>query len=158
MRVNDALIGVIIIGISVLLIMHARSFPALPGIPYGPNFYPNIILGAMIAAGSLLVIKGAARWKETGWISIDAWALKPKSYLTLGAIIAAHLFYYFFSERLGFIVTSVIILFFMLLLTRGPNRYRSSVVISVTFSVLVYYVFGMVLRVPLPPGIMQGLL
>jgi putative tricarboxylic transport membrane protein len=158
MRINDAVIGIMVIGISIILILHARTFPALPGIPYGPGFFPNIILGTMIAAGVVLVFKGAVRWKETGWISIEPWAKDPRSYLTLGAIGAAHLFYYFFSEWLGFIFTSILLILFLLLLTRGVKKLVSSAIISITFSSLIYYVFGMILRVPLPPGLMRGLL
>lgn len=158
MRINDAILGVVIIVASILLILHARTFPALPGVPYGPGFFPNIILGTMIVAGVILVVNGARSWKKTGWLSLDPWARRPKTYLTLGAIVAAHLFYYFFSERLGFLVTAIFLIFCLLLLTRGRKHLAASAIISVTFSAFVYYVFGMVLRVPLPPGLVQGLL
>jgi putative tricarboxylic transport membrane protein len=158
MRINDAILGLMVIAVSILLMLHARTFPALPGVPYGPGFFPNIILGAMIIAGCILVFKGVFRWKETGWLSLDPWARRPKTYLTLGAIVAAHLFYIFFSERLGFLVTSTFLIFCLLLLTRGKKWLLSSTVIAVCFSAFVYYVFGMVLRVPLPAGLLQGLL
>jgi putative tricarboxylic transport membrane protein len=158
MRINDAILGVIIIAVSIVLINHARSFPALPGVPYGPGFFPNIILGFMALAGTILVFRGIFQWKKTGWLSLDGWAKKPRTYVTLAAIVGAHLFYIYFSERLGFLVTSILLLFCLLLWTRGRKHLVSSAVIAICFSGAVYYIFGMVLRVPLSPGLMQGLL
>lgn len=158
MRINDAILGIITIVVCIFLILHARTFPALPGVPYGPGFFPNIILGAMIIAGVILVVNGVRRWKDSGWLALDPWARQPKTYLILGAIVAAHLFYIFFSERLGFLVTSIVLILGLLLLTRGKKRLLSLAAIAVCFSAFVYYVFGMVLRVPLPPGLVQGLL
>ena len=157
MLINDAILGIITIVASICLMLHARMFPALPGVPYGPGFFPNIILGAMIAAGAILVVKGVRCWKVTGWLELDPWARQPRTYLILGAIVAAHLFYIFFSARLGFLATSIFLILCLLLLTRGRKRLLSSAAIAVCFSAFVYYVFGMVLRVPLPPGFVQGM-
>lgn len=157
MRINDAILGIITIVASIVLMLHARTFPALPGVPYGPGFFPNIVLGAMVVAGAILVVKGARSWKAAGWLELDPWARQPKTYVTLSAIVAAHLFYIFFSERLGFLVTAIVLILGLLLLTRGRQRILSSAAIAVGFSAFVYYVFGMVLRVPLPPGLFQGL-
>ncbi|HEX5680900.1 MAG TPA: hypothetical protein VFX82_08680, partial [Desulfobacterales bacterium] len=70
MRINDAILGIITIIASIGLMLHARTFPALPGVPYGPGFFPNIILGAMVIAGTILVVNGARRWKDTGWLEL----------------------------------------------------------------------------------------
>jgi putative tricarboxylic transport membrane protein len=157
MRINDAILGIITIVASILLMLHARTFPALPGVPYGPGFFPNIVLGAMIVAGAILVVNGVRRWRFTGWLELDPWARQPRTYVVLGAIVAAHLFYIFFSDRLGFLATSIVLILCLLLLTRGRQKILSSAAVAVGFSAFVYYVFGMVLRVPLPPGLVQGL-
>jgi len=157
MRINDAIIGIITIVASIGLMLHARTFPALPGVPYGPGFFPNLVLGTMIVAGAILVVNGARRWKQTGWLALDPWARQPRTYVVLGAVVAAHLFYLFGSEPLGFLPTSIVLILGLLLLTRGTQRILSSAAIAVCFSVFVYYVFGTILRVPLPAGLVQGL-
>lgn len=157
MRINDAIMGVIIIGLSIFVMVVARSYPALPGVPYGPGVFPTIIAGCMLLGGVILVFQGVRRLRETGWFALDPWAKVPRTYVTLGLIFSALLFYIFFSERLGFLFTSVLILFPLLLWTRGRERIVSSLMISIFFSLVIYLVFVKFMRVPLPGGMMQGI-
>ena len=158
MRINDAILGIIIIAVSISIIIVARSFPALPGVPYGPGVFPTIIAGCMILGGFILILKGIRNLRGTGWLVLDPWAKTLKTYITLGLIFAALLFYIIFSEDLGFPITSVLILFPLLLWTRGRKRLISSLIISITFSLAIYLVFVKFMRVPLPGGLMQGIL
>lgn len=158
MRINDAILGIIIIAVSIFIIIVARSFPALPGVPYGPGVFPTIIAGCMILGGFILILKGIRNLRGTGWLVLDPWAKTLKTYITLGLIFAALLFYIIFSEDLGFPITSVLILFPLLLWTRGRKRLISSLIISITFSLAIYLVFVKFMRVPLPGGLMQGIL
>ncbi len=156
MRINDAILGLIAIAISIFIIVVARTFPALPGVPYGPGVFPTIIAGCMLLGGVILVFKGIRQLPETGWLILDPWAKTVRSYLTLGLIFAALLFYILFSDNLGFIITCVLILFPLLLWTRGHKRMLSSLIIAVSFSLLIYLVFVKFMRVPLPSGLLIG--
>ena len=158
MRINDSILGIITIALSIFIIMVARKFPALPGVPYGPGVFPTIIAGCMIFGGCLLIFKGIRDVKNTGWFTLEPWAKSPRTYFTLGLIFCALLFYILFSDQLGFLITSVLIIFSLLLWTRGRDRLISSFVISVTFSLTVYFVFVKFMRVPLPGGLLQGIL
>lgn len=157
MHINDAILGVITIAVSIFIIAVARTFPALPGVPYGPGLFPTIIAGCMSLGGVVLIIKGIRQFPQSGWLTLDPWAKTLRSYFTLGLIFAALLFYILFSDTLGFIITSALILAALLLWTRGLERLLSSLIISVSFSVVIYLVFVKFMRVPLPPGMMQGL-
>ena len=157
MRINDAVLGTITIAISIFIIIVARSFPALPGVPYGPGVFPTIIAGCMIFGGLILILKGIWNLRETGWLALEPWAKTPRTYITLGLIFSTLLFYILFSEKLGFLITSVLILIPLLLWTRGRERLISSIVISVTFSLVIYLVFVKFMRVPLPGGLLQGI-
>ena len=156
MRVNDAVIGLIIIVLSTFIIIEARSYPALPGVPYGPDLFPTVIAGAMILGGIILIFKGLRNVKITGWYKLEDWARVPRTYMTLAMIALSLFFYILFSEMLGFMITSVVILFSLLLWTRRGNNTVSSLVISISFSVLIFVVFAKLMRIPLPAGIMQG--
>ena len=108
--------------------------------------------------GFFLIFKGLRHIGETGWLALDPWAKILRTYITLGLIFFALLFYILFSEDLGFPITSMLILFLLLLWTRGRKRLISSLIISVTFSLAIYLVFVKFMRVPLPGGLMQGIL
>ena len=158
MRINDAILGLFTMAISIIIIIVARTFPALPGVPYGPGVFPIIIAGCMMLGGIILVVKGIRHLPETGWIRLDPWAKTLRSYITLCLIFAALLFYILFSDRLGFIITCVSILLPMLLWTRGYKHILSSLIISVSFSLIIYLVFVKFMRVPLPGGLLLGIL
>ena len=158
MRINDAITGVFIILLSYFVIYESKSFPALPGVPYGPGLFPTLIAYIMMLGGVILIFKGVKTFKVQGWYELDEWAKKRKSYITLGLIFSVLLFYIFFSERLGFIPTSILILSTMFLWTRGKSNFLSSLVISVSFSLIIFFVFGKIMRIPLPIGILQGLI
>jgi putative tricarboxylic transport membrane protein len=157
MRVSDVISGLIIIVFSIWIIIEARSYPALPGVPYGPGLFPTVIAGAMILGGIVLVLKGARNLKETGWYSLASWATQGKTYITLGLIFSSLLFYILVSDRIGFLITSTVILLTLLLWTRGRRRLISTVVISVGFPLIVYILFSSFLRIPLPQGPFLGL-
>jgi len=156
MRINDAILGAITIALSIFIIIVARTFPALPGVPYGPGVFPTIIAACMLLGGVILVFKGIRQLPETGWLTLDPWAKTVRSYITLGFIFAALLFYILFSDELGFIITCVLILLPLLLWTRGRRQALSSLIIAVSFSLIIYLVFVKFMRVPLPSGLLLG--
>lgn len=155
MRINDAVTGFFIIILSSFIIYEAKSLPALPGVPYGPGLFPTLIAYMMMFGGVILIFKGLKTLRVTGWYELDEWAGKRNSYITLAVIFLSLLFYIFFSELLGFILTSILILLAMLLWTRGKRYFLSSVIISVCFSILIFFVFGRLMRIPLPVGVLQ---
>ncbi len=157
MHINDVILGIIAIASSIFIIFVAQSFPALPGVPYGPGVFPTIIAGCIMLGGFLLIFNGIRDLRETGWFRLEPWARSPRTYITLGLIFSALLSYILFSEKLGFLITSVLILFPLLLWTRGHKRLTSSLIISVTFSLVIYLVFVKFMRVPLPGGLLQGI-
>ncbi len=157
MRINDAILGIIVILFSGLVILEARSYPSLPGVPYGPGLFPSVVAGAMVFGGLVLIIKGLRNRGATGWLILDEWARKPRTYATLGLIFGSLLFYILFSERLGFIITSFLLLMGLLLWTRRGKRLLSTSIIAVFFPVLVFFLFSEILRIPLPPGLLAGL-
>lgn len=157
MRLNDAILGVIVIIGSLLAIWEARSYSALPGVPYGPGLFPTVVAVAMIFGGLLLIFKGLTNRKTSGWLVLDPWAKKGRTYCTLGIIFGSLLFYIFFSEKFGFLITSWCILLLLLMWTRGKQHIISTMLITLGFPVIVYFLFATMLRIPLPRGPIEGL-
>ncbi|MFO7613803.1 MAG: tripartite tricarboxylate transporter TctB family protein [Bacteroidales bacterium] len=156
MRINDAVTGFFIIILSSFIIYEAKSLPALPGVPYGPGLFPTLIAYMMMLGGVILIFKGLKTLGVKGWYELDEWARRRNSYITLALIFSVLLFYILFSEMLGFILTSILILLAMLLWTRGKRHFLSSVIISVCFSIIIFFIFGKIMRIPLPAGVLQG--
>src|SRR5262245_44742759 len=129
----------------------------MPGQRYGAGLFP-ILLGASFAlCGALVAHKG---WRErrdalVPLVALDDWARDRTLVGNLLVVLALILAYVLFSERIGFIPISVAIL--VALLLRLKVRPVRSVVIAVAATAFIYVAFGRFLRVPLPRGLLEGI-
>lgn len=158
MRVNDAITGAIIFAAALVLFVVASGFPAMPGVPYGANVFPQAVCSVLMVAGVVLVVRGVREARATGrLVELDDWARRPRTWLNFTSVLAALVFYLLASERLGFVLTAGIILACMLVVLRGRDHLISSAVVSLVFPVVAYVAFRGWLRVPLPDGPLPGI-
>lgn len=158
MHVNDAIIGAAIIVMAVSLMFTAADFPAMPGVPYGPNVFPQVVCGILVLAGAVLVFKGIGQVRASGrLVELDAWTRRPQTWLLFGLVVGGLLLYILASEPLGFPLTAFLILLPMLLVLRGRPHALSSCVIALIFPLVIHWAFAKWLRVPLPEGPFPGL-
>jgi len=158
MKINDALIGLFFLAIAIFAFSHAGTFKTMPGVPYGPGVFPRIIAGMMGLGGVLLIFSGFKTLKTKPLVQLDDWARNRRSYILFAAIAGSFIFYIFFAETVGFLLTSFLLLTALMTLTRGLQRVVSSLVIATVFSAVIFFLFGQVLRVPLPIGILEKLI
>jgi putative tricarboxylic transport membrane protein len=151
-RVNDALIGTLLIVFAVAMMAYTVTFPRMPGQDYGPALFPQVIGTAMVLCGILLVIRGIRAWRAEPLIAFGDWARSPRHVFNLLLVLAALLFYILFSNDLGFVITAIIILL-SLFLAFGV-RAVVSVPLAVAVTLVIHYFFATLLRVPLPWGIL----
>ncbi len=156
MRVNDAVIGAVLVLFALAMIWQTRTFPAMPGQDYGPALFPVLIGIGMIITGGILIAGGLARRRTEPWFGGGAWLRSPPHLLRFAAIVAGLLFYILASDWLGFIPTSLLLLFGWLVLFR--SRPLSSLVIALAVTFAVDYAFTKLLLVPLPLGVLQPLI
>ena len=53
MRINDAVIGAVLVLFALAMMWHTRTFPAMPGQDYGPALFPVLIgIGFLITGRS----------------------------------------------------------------------------------------------------------
>lgn len=150
MRLNDALLGAILIVIAVALAVIARGFPAVPGQDYGASAFPTLIAAGFAGCGLVLIRQGL---KEKAPLVVwRDWTRDHRHVVNVLAIIAATLFYIFAADRLGFILTTALIL--LALLRRFRVGWGTSVAIAVVIPVVMQYLFGNLLLVPLPWGVL----
>lgn len=179
MRIDDRVLGMLFCLLGIVVVVHSAGFPGVPGHFYGPAMFPTLIGAGFAVCGLLLfgagLRKAGAGGSGTGggsgtdggsgdeatagtrgaWFAFPDWRGSPRALagvaLTLGAIVAFALF----GDRIGFPVLAFVTLT-LLYLTAGRGLLRSAgaaLVVAVLMSVL----FGKVLRVPLPPGLLVDL-
>jgi putative tricarboxylic transport membrane protein len=155
-KVNDAVIGVVLVLFALVMIWQTRTFPAMPGQDYGPALFPVLIGIGLIITGGILIAGGIARRRTEPWVGGGPWLRSPLHVVRFGAIVGGLLLYILGSDWLGFIPTAILLLFGWLVLFRG--RPLSSLVIALAVTLAVNYAFTHLLLVPLPLGLLQQLL
>ena len=58
MRVNDAIIGAVLIALAAALAFWSQSFPDIPGQQYGAAVFPTLIAVGLPGSGVLLIVSG----------------------------------------------------------------------------------------------------
>jgi putative tricarboxylic transport membrane protein len=154
MKVNDAVLGAVLVLFAAAMIWHTRTFPAMPGQDYGPALFPVLIGIAMIIAGAALIAGGIARRRTEPWFGGADWLRSRRHILNFMAIAGGLLLYILISDRLGFVLTGGPLLFVWLVLLRG-GRPLSALAISIAVTLAVDYAFTRLLLVPLPLGVLE---
>jgi putative tricarboxylic transport membrane protein len=156
-RVNDAVVGVALVLFALAMIGYTRTFPEMPGQHYGPALFPVLIGIGLLVTGAVLIVSGLARRRTEPLFSGGDWLRSRRHVINFGAVVGGLLLYILISDRLGFIPTALLLLFGWLVLFRG-GRPLSSLLIALTVTLVVDYLFSQLLLVPLPLGVVQPLL
>ena len=161
MRVNDAISGAVLVIFAVAEIAYTRTVPSLHGQSYGPDLFPALIGVGLAGCGVLLIIRGllsrrdpstanSAKWIDTSNISASKHAR-----INALLIILFLFLYIFFSDLIGFIPLSFFTIAF--LLYRLGSSITASVIIAIVATAVIQLLFAKILLVPLPAGLLQGL-
>lgn len=152
MRVNEAVIGALLIGLALAVFSITASFPRIPGQPYGPDLFPRVIAAMLALSGVLMIIRGVAIRPRHPLVAVADWARSPRAAgaiaLTLGVIVA----YILVADTLGFVITATLMLAVMMLYLRVSVV--TTLAASVATALIVEYTFGSLMRIPLPRGLL----
>lgn len=169
MKVSDRFTGLILVVLGALAYYGGSLLPPVPGQQVGPDVFPMVIGGALVACGVLIML-GIGRTfeedekvvtSETGEV-VDAAQLEQERGLIAGFLNggwkvltppAALFFYYFASEKLGFWITATLMIF-VLAWTQGAKP-KWALALAILAPAFVHLVFYKLLRVPLPIGLLQ---
>jgi len=154
MKLGDAASGLLAALFGIAVVVHARTFPPMPGQPVGPSLFPMLIGAGLIVAGVALMVAGARR-PSGAFVELEAWARRPHMLTNFALVIADLLFYAIVVDRLGFLITAVLFLS-VLFLAFGVRRTRI-LPIAVAVTLVIHYGFYTLLRVPLPWGVLEGI-
>lgn len=154
MKLNDALSGLIVTIAGLAIVLHARTFPPMPGQPVGPSFFPSVIGGALVLLGAALLFGGAHR-RGVPWVEFEDWVRRPRMAANLALTIGLVLAYSLAVDRLGFLITAILFLSLMFLAFGVTRAWILPVAIAVTLAI--HYGFYSLLRVPLPWGVLEAI-
>jgi putative tricarboxylic transport membrane protein len=156
-RLNDAVIGFALVLFALAMILHTRTFPAMPGQDYGPALFPVLIGIGFLVTGAILIVSGLRRRHTEPLFGGGDWLRSPWHVSKFLAVVGGLLLYILISDWLGFILTSLLLLSGWLALFRG-GKPLSSFAIALAVTLGVDYAFSQLLLVPLPLGVLQPLL
>lgn len=154
MRLNDALLGALLLGFAGWVWWLTSFFPRFPGQDYGPNLFPRILAVGIGLCGAALVLRGLRA--RGPLLVIEDWVRDPARLISFLLLPAAVLAYILLSDRLGFIPTAFLLLVVLFLWFRA--RPVVALPVAAGMTLLVHWFFAGLMRVPLPRGILDPIL
>jgi putative tricarboxylic transport membrane protein len=153
MRLNDLALGILTAGLGAVLTAVSLGLPGVPGQELGAGFFPALLGGATILAGGALIL-GGLKQRQEPWLIVPAWMRDPWAVVNLLIMIGAIAIFAAFSDRIGFLPFAVVLLA-VVQLRLGIRPMRAGV-IAVLGAIGFQGLFNGLLRVPLPPGLLEG--
>ncbi|MFA7665354.1 MAG: tripartite tricarboxylate transporter TctB family protein [Burkholderiaceae bacterium] len=149
MRVNDALIGAVLLLLSLAVLWHVRDFPPIPGQRYGAALFPAVIAAGLAITSALLVRKGL----KSGEPLFATETISRQGVVASITTIAVLVFYILFAEFLGFVLCAVLLL--VALMWSYGVSWKVNLPVAVVSTLVIHAGFYRVLKVPLPWGLLQ---
>ena len=156
MRLDDGLLGLLLVLIAAAIALHAQTFPRLGGMPFGPSLFPTVLGGFLAACGFALMIQSALRRRAGGggpWIERDDWARGWRGPAGLALFLGAIVVYGAALPRIGYHLTTVPLLLLLLLWMRV--RWWMAILVALAMTGVTHQLFYVWLRVPLPWGLLE---
>jgi putative tricarboxylic transport membrane protein len=155
MRINDVVLGLLIVAIALAVIWFSLALPTFPGERYGAAVFPSIVAALMGGCGLIVAWRGY----RAGTVSTrdaDALVVDRRALTNLGVTGVAIVVYVFAFNPVGFIVATTGLLLVLFVLLRVRVVPAAFAALAVTL--VVAFLFIDVLRVPLPWGVLGPLL
>lgn len=150
MKLGDVASGGLLAAGGVAMAWHASGFPRMPGHLYGAGLFPIAIGCGLVVCGGLLLARGAVGAGLRG-VSFADWGMSRRNGLAAALAIATPVLFIVLLEAVGFLALAIATLL-ALFLVIGVSPLRS-IATAVVASLVSYWLFAKLLRVPLPRGI-----
>jgi putative tricarboxylic transport membrane protein len=152
MKINDAIFGAIFLLLGVVVVVHVQAFPRIPGQQVGPGLFPGLVASGLAVCGLLLIISGIRHRAEQRWHETAEWMRSGQHVVAFLAIVGGVAAYILFANAVGFLLLAPVLLFvwFRTLGVRTPL----AVAVAIVATLLIWYAFYKLLRVPLPWGVL----
>jgi putative tricarboxylic transport membrane protein len=148
-RVNDTVIGAVLLALSLAVLWHVKDFPTIPGQPYGAALYPTVVSAGLAIASVLLLLQGL----RSGEPMFGVQASSRRGLLAFAVTLGSLFFYVFAVDALGFVVCAALMLA-ALMWSYGVRPSRI-VPVAIVATLVIHTGFYKLLKVPLPWGLLQ---
>ena len=149
MKLNDRLIGALAIVAGIAVISGTFGFRDIPGQQFGSEFFPRIIGVAIIGVGILQVLLArsgpAFTWPD--WV-------KGPAVVRIFSVLGLSLAWLFTVDSLGFLLATGLLISVVSVVAGG--RLLVALGVGVVATAVLYTVFALLLRVPLPRGVLEA--
>lgn len=152
MKINDAIFGACFLLLGVVVLIHVQGFARIPGQQVGPGLFPGIIAAGFALSGIVLIISGIRSRGTQPWTETADWMRSGRHLIAFAAIVGGVAAYILLAESVGFLIVSPLLLFLWLVVL--GVRTKMAVIVAVVATLLIWYAFYKVLRVPLPWGVL----
>jgi putative tricarboxylic transport membrane protein len=155
MKLHDSVIGALLFAFGLWVLTTALGYPRMPGQSIGPGTFPSVLGSLFMLGGIALAVTGlrAARAPllalEIGWRHPRR--LAAALLATAGVILFALTF-----ERVGFPLGGFVLVSALFLLSGYRNP--AWIGVSAVFVLVLHLLMTRMLYVPLPAGLLKGLL
>jgi len=157
MRLPDRLTGLFLVGLGAAAAYGGWQLPPVPGQPVGPNVFP-LVIGTGLALCGLAIAFGIGHSfeEEEELIPVEGGQTRPPTGKLYGlrALLppALLLFYVAAADRLGFIITAAIMVY--VTSTALGAKWKLALPLAALSPFGIHLIFGKLLRVPLPAGLL----
>jgi putative tricarboxylic transport membrane protein len=156
MRINDAAFGAVLVLAGGAIIVHARSFPDMPGQRFGPALFPTLIALGFVVCGALLVRNGLVLREVRGLVDIPEWMRSQGEILDVVLVLGGLVLLILVWNHVGFLIGAT--LYSAALITRFRRGHvASSLAVAFLACLAIDFAFRRWLLVPLPLGPLTGI-
>ncbi len=153
MKINDAVFGAFLLVLGLAVLVHVQSFPKIPGQNVGPALFPGIVAAGLVACALLLILSGLRSRPQAPWFEALPWVRSPRHIGAFIAVAVATTAYVLLANRVGFLIVAPLALLAMFV--AFGVRPVVAVVVAVAGTLVIWYAFYKLLRVPLPWGVLE---
>jgi putative tricarboxylic transport membrane protein len=142
--------GVVLVGVSVLLITQVFAIRADGFDPQGPRFFPLVVLTLLAGLSVVYLLQQVlALLRHTELLPAEPFTHMPAAAALVGLLVA----YAFVLAPLGYVLTTSVF-FVGAARTMGSRHLTRDVVVGIGLALLVYLTFTRALGVSLPAGVL----
>lgn len=156
MKISDRLVGAIFVAFGIWMFIAAAEFPAAPGMTFGAGLFPRILAAGFVTCGLVLIVQQVLSTQAAPWYHRPEWAGDMAGVLRFVMVPLGILFYIFLAPRLGMIFAAALILAVIFRVLKV--RLTVGLPVALLAPVVIYLLFSKFLLVPLPRGLLDGVL
>lgn len=156
MKISDRLFGPVFILLGAVIALYGRSLPPMHGQDYGAGLFPMAIGGFLCLGGAVLAIEGWRKRRGEPFFALTEWTRNRSDVVNLVIVFTCILVFGLFIRQIGFAVLTAVTS--TVLLVRFGRPWWQAVTVAVIAAAVLQYVFADLMRVPLPLGLLHGLI